>query len=609
MANEAGQQALQTDAQATQSLYSSLAVAPTSIRLLRIKPAENFDDPISCEIFVAHYKEQREFQALSYKWGSDDAKQCIRLNDVVVEVGQNLSDALHYLRSRKSEKERYWIDALCINQRDVAERNQQVGGMRFIYSRATTVLIWLGKKYERYGEIIPTLETIPKAKAKPKNKTSNGIPEPGIQDKDLQPRADEDEIKGEMLARELYNDEYWNRVWIVQEICLAGQLEVCLGRVSTNWIVFINLMALHNLGNAGPMKLNKQIQAKELDSYKLLDLVEDYQNARCTDQRDKIYGLVGLARDVHEFPIDYRKSLYDIWKDVMEAAKAAGMLEGRDIIATGRLVKFTLMGSKGYPLENLLRQYVPKPEEKVIIDKPGSNKAFKIPGTVIGCVQYVGPRIEDIVADPRYQEAWEYRVQTNYQTVATSAHNESEKLLRAIVDPNGPDVSRLCFSYTSTVRWTAVRYSNEDNYVPGYVLEKVQHLQSRDFTKGEPADATTQSETQTGNIRLYQLHGFRGGNNWRFGIASPQVQLGDLICWVGSTSRALVIRLIPNDPPVFQAIGTAITAADIRGSSKEKHANRLACFRGQFKLKDITTYIDSTLIFILLGGGSADNIF
>lgn len=37
-----------------------------------------------------------------------------------------------------------WIDAICINQQDILERNQQVNLMATIYQRATIVRVWLG---------------------------------------------------------------------------------------------------------------------------------------------------------------------------------------------------------------------------------------------------------------------------------------------------------------------------------------------------------------------------------------------------------------------------------------------------------------------------------
>lgn len=62
-------------------------------------------------------------------------------------AGENLfwalgSLSLHGLRV-------IWVDAICINQDDLEKRNQQVSPMAFIYSRAQTVLVWLGNKKYR----------------------------------------------------------------------------------------------------------------------------------------------------------------------------------------------------------------------------------------------------------------------------------------------------------------------------------------------------------------------------------------------------------------------------------------------------------------------------
>jgi hypothetical protein len=63
-----------------------------------------------------------------------------------VVVGSELYDALRRLRHPKRER-LIWIDALCINQQDVKERNTQVGNMREIYRKADHVLIWLGEHF------------------------------------------------------------------------------------------------------------------------------------------------------------------------------------------------------------------------------------------------------------------------------------------------------------------------------------------------------------------------------------------------------------------------------------------------------------------------------
>jgi hypothetical protein len=63
-----------------------------------------------------------------------------------MEIRKNLYQALRSLRdvpshSNDARERVLWADAICINQNDLEERNQQVSIMAFIYSRAQTVLV------------------------------------------------------------------------------------------------------------------------------------------------------------------------------------------------------------------------------------------------------------------------------------------------------------------------------------------------------------------------------------------------------------------------------------------------------------------------------------
>jgi hypothetical protein len=40
-----------------------------------------------------------------------------------------------------------WIDAVCINQQNLAERADQVKKMKNIYQMASKVTVWLGQQY------------------------------------------------------------------------------------------------------------------------------------------------------------------------------------------------------------------------------------------------------------------------------------------------------------------------------------------------------------------------------------------------------------------------------------------------------------------------------
>lgn len=109
-------------------------------RFVRIHPAEKDDDPLSCDMVHLPFGERPKFQALSYRWGAENNPETIMINGARFEVGKNLWDGLHYLRSQ-GDKTLYWIDALCINQEDVMERNRQLRMMGHIYVRANTVVV------------------------------------------------------------------------------------------------------------------------------------------------------------------------------------------------------------------------------------------------------------------------------------------------------------------------------------------------------------------------------------------------------------------------------------------------------------------------------------
>lgn len=60
------------------------------------------------------------------------------VNGKVIEVEENAENALRRLRALPETEHgmKYWIDALCINQLDVEERNAQVKRMQDVYSKA-----------------------------------------------------------------------------------------------------------------------------------------------------------------------------------------------------------------------------------------------------------------------------------------------------------------------------------------------------------------------------------------------------------------------------------------------------------------------------------------
>ena len=124
------------------SIYNQLADA-NEIRLLYLHCGRK-GEPIECTIKHHLFSSKLAYEALSYEWGKSDRDVApIQLNHSTHHVRKNLWQALQHLRSKERPRI-FWVDALCINQRDVKERNHQVSQMGKIYESATNVVVWLG---------------------------------------------------------------------------------------------------------------------------------------------------------------------------------------------------------------------------------------------------------------------------------------------------------------------------------------------------------------------------------------------------------------------------------------------------------------------------------
>jgi hypothetical protein len=118
-----------------------LEVSQREIRLVHIDKGE-WNDEIECTLRVASLNSELNFEALSYAWGRASHTRPLSLNRYRLEIGANLHSALR--RLRLPERDRVlWVDAICINQHDVPERNKQVHLMRDIYRVCRNVVIWL----------------------------------------------------------------------------------------------------------------------------------------------------------------------------------------------------------------------------------------------------------------------------------------------------------------------------------------------------------------------------------------------------------------------------------------------------------------------------------
>lgn len=132
----------------TSSIYTPLEGDSRRFRLLFLEPSTDRLAPLRCELNRASFdNEDVKYTALSYTWGDPIATTPIFVNGVETQVTLNLEAALRHIR-QITDSITLWVDALCINQEDLAEKNHQVEMMRDIFSGAELVIAWLGSAGE-----------------------------------------------------------------------------------------------------------------------------------------------------------------------------------------------------------------------------------------------------------------------------------------------------------------------------------------------------------------------------------------------------------------------------------------------------------------------------
>jgi hypothetical protein len=323
------------------SIYRNKPLRRGQIRTITLHSGTN-SDSVNCTLDVVYLKDRTPYKALSYTWGPPGETKEITIDGSVVLVRENLYQALYHLRYPTTAR-RLWVDAVCIDQSNVDERNWQVSQMSRIYAAANEVLIWLGKEtMDGFG--MPTVKTEFEEAPwwEPVNPSENWT-------------AFQEHVKKRM---KLYDNEYFTRIWIVQEIMFAARITVHFGPHLATWREFtacfgkadnhraktaISLVDLKNnrSGNDGVIR------------HSLAKWLENFQNSQCQDPRDKVYAFLGLISPISRrmIKVDYKMSVSDVFWEARRAEQFAHPLNPR--------WKLDHHLSRAFQLQYLLRPRLP----------------------------------------------------------------------------------------------------------------------------------------------------------------------------------------------------------------------------------------------------------
>lgn len=163
------------------------------------------------------------FDALSYTWGDQAQTFSLLCDGAVLHIHHNLNEALPYLARRRPTPLPLWVDAVCINQEDVTEKDQQITRMGKIYRQADTVWAWLGVHDKSGFDLINDISRIISRLA-PEERTYTPS-HPLYQHLDRVELGLPDLYSPQCAsAYAILRSPWFSRLWVVQEAALARRL-------------------------------------------------------------------------------------------------------------------------------------------------------------------------------------------------------------------------------------------------------------------------------------------------------------------------------------------------------------------------------------------------
>jgi hypothetical protein len=233
----------------------------------------------------------------------------ISMDGKLFHVRQNLFDLLEILhREAKNEQAGttpYWIDALCIDQRNDLERNHQVAQMGEIFSSAVCVHMWLGKVDNK---LIPAIHAL--------RKSLISIPSPSDWHA-VQTNAN-------LVEKYVINNGYFRRAWITQEVLVARSVLVRLDTESLSLKGLTGGMEYFRLFEKNASNIRSSFSQfmirwrKPFRHENLISLLEEFRDKECENNRDRIFSLLSLCTNESDrIDVDYRASPIEIAANVL----------------------------------------------------------------------------------------------------------------------------------------------------------------------------------------------------------------------------------------------------------------------------------------------------
>jgi hypothetical protein len=246
----------------TKFQYDLLPNVNKNIPLLRLRNGFLNNEDIEIELFDVEFSDdktlpvhlknksaEQKYEAVSWCWGSGPKEDAIMVTKgektYKMAVSHELALALKYLRKRH-EPRVLWIDAICIDQENIKERNHQVQMMSLIYTRATQVCVWLGEDTDESNTAIRFIR--------------DEIMHLENFDSICSNKANAMKWRSLLM---LMQRDWFSRRWVVQEVALARDATVYCGPECLSWRNFAVAVELFVEVETATHRLSEVMQKDE----------------------------------------------------------------------------------------------------------------------------------------------------------------------------------------------------------------------------------------------------------------------------------------------------------------------------------------------------------
>ena len=283
-----------------------------------------------------HSNIQSHYEALSYTWGTTSDPETAYVTGLepdevetisTLDLYQNLASAFRHLRF-VDQVRTLWVDAICINQGDIPERNTQVKRMASIYKSAYRVVAWLGREEDNSTHALATLEYI----GNQLEVISKGslVRAPGATEPYLWMNACNIELNEQtwQAITHVLERSWFYRLWCWQEINLSSPHTIVqCGFDEVRWTVFWRaILCIHNKANLPTIIFRERCRhvsflTADADVHPMSIMLDLGRSKGCADPRDKVYGLLGLTGPLFNasVKVNYSLPVEQVYKDIFLA--------------------------------------------------------------------------------------------------------------------------------------------------------------------------------------------------------------------------------------------------------------------------------------------------